>query len=158
MPYRKILAGVDGSDTAYESLRNAADLAATQGAELLVLCVYRPADQRTVEHWKEEAPTDMYWRITDAAVADEVLAKAKLIAAENGVEATTISEVGDPADTVVAVAQREGVDLIIVGNRGMTGAKRFVLGSVPNNISHHAPCDLLIIDTIHSAAAETPVS
>jgi nucleotide-binding universal stress UspA family protein len=153
MPYKKILSGVDGSETAFESLRSASDLASAQGAELLVLCVYRPADERTVEHWKEEAPTEMFWRITEAAVADEVLGKAKTVAAEQGVEATTISEVGDPADTVVAVAEREGVDLIIVGNRGMTGAKRFVLGSVPNNISHHAPCDLLIIDTIHSAAA-----
>jgi nucleotide-binding universal stress UspA family protein len=148
MPYKKILSGVDGSDTAFDSLRSAAELASAQGAELLALCVYRPADPRTVDHWKEEAPSEVYWRITEAAVADEVLAKAKQVAAEKGIEVITVSEVGDPADTVVAVAEREGVDLIVVGNRGMTGAKRFVLGSVPNNISHHAPCDLLIIDTV----------
>ncbi|MGH2812072.1 MAG: universal stress protein, partial [Actinomycetota bacterium] len=61
--------------------------------------------------------------------------------------AQTIKEVGDPSDIVVAVAQREAVDLIVVGNRGMGGGKRFILGSVPNNVSHHAPCDLLIVHT-----------
>jgi nucleotide-binding universal stress UspA family protein len=148
MPYKKILSGVDGSDTAFESLRQAAQLAQTQGAELVVLCVFRPADQGTVQHWKEGAPTEVYWRITEHAVADEVLDKAKAIAAEYDVVARTRSEIGDAADTMVVVAQNEGIDLIVVGNRGMSGARRFVLGSVPNNISHHAPCDLLIVDTI----------
>jgi nucleotide-binding universal stress UspA family protein len=148
MPYKKILSGVDGSETAFESLRQAAQLAHRQRAELVVLCVFRPADQRTIEHWKEGAPTEVYWRITEHAAADEVLEKAKTIAAEYGVEARTRSEIGDAADTMVVVAQNEGVDLIVVGNRGMSGARRFVLGSVPNNISHHAPCDLLIVDTI----------
>lgn len=147
MTYRKILSGVDGSETAFKSLSYAAGLAAKQGAELVALCVYRPPDTRTVEHWKEEAPSEFHWRITEAAMADEVLEKAKAVAAKEGIDATTRSEVGDPAETMVKVAEKEGVDLIVVGNRGMSGARRFVLGSVPNNISHHAPCDLLIVAT-----------
>jgi len=46
-----------------------------------------------------------------------------------------------------AAAEEREADLIIVGNKGMTGAKRFLLGSVPNKISHHAPCSVLIIRT-----------
>ena len=52
---------------------------------------------------------------------------------------------GDPADAILDVAEEQGADLIVVGNKGMTGAKRFLLGSVPNKVSHHAPCSVMII-------------
>ena len=52
-----------------------------------------------------------------------------------------------PADAILDVAEERDADLIIVGNKGMTGAKRFLLGSVPNKVSHHAPCSVLIIRT-----------
>jgi nucleotide-binding universal stress UspA family protein len=51
------------------------------------------------------------------------------------------------ADAIIGVAEDVGADLIVVGNRGMSGMTRFVLGSVPNKISHHAPCNLLIVNT-----------
>jgi nucleotide-binding universal stress UspA family protein len=54
---------------------------------------------------------------------------------------------GDAADALLDVAEQVGADLLVVGNRGMTGARRFVLGSVPNEVSHHSPCSLLIVDT-----------
>ena len=46
---------------------------------------------------------------------------------------------GDPADAILDVAEEQEADLVVVGNKGMTGAKRFLLGSVPNKVSHHAP-------------------
>jgi nucleotide-binding universal stress UspA family protein len=54
---------------------------------------------------------------------------------------------GDAADAILDVAEEQQCDLIVVGNKGMTGAKRFLLGSVPNKISHHAPCSVLIVRT-----------
>ena len=54
---------------------------------------------------------------------------------------------GEAADALIGVAEETGADLIVVGNRGMSGARRFVLGSVPNTVSHHCPCILLIVDT-----------
>ena len=54
---------------------------------------------------------------------------------------------GDAADAIVDVAEEQRCDLIVVGNKGMTGAKRFLLGSVPNKVSHHAPCSVLIVRT-----------
>ncbi len=53
----------------------------------------------------------------------------------------------DPAEAIISVAEQRGADLIVVGNKGMVGAGRFLLGSVPNKISHHAPCDVLIVRT-----------
>jgi nucleotide-binding universal stress UspA family protein len=54
---------------------------------------------------------------------------------------------GDPADAILDVAEENDADLVMVGNKGMTGARRFLLGSVPNKISHHAPCDVWIVKT-----------
>ena len=66
---------------------------------------------------------------------------------EAGIEVETFAREGDPADAILDVAEERGADLIVVGNKGMTGAKRFLLGSVPNKVSHHAPCSVLIIRT-----------
>ena len=64
-----------------------------------------------------------------------------------GAEVRTHARQGDPADALLDVAEELGADVIVVGNKGMTGAKRFLLGSVPNKVSHHAPCSVLIIRT-----------
>ncbi len=53
---------------------------------------------------------------------------------------------GEPADSLTAIAAQEGADLIVVGNKGMKGARR-VLGSVPNDVAHKASCSVLIVDT-----------
>ena len=72
---------------------------------------------------------------------------AAAIARERGVEVDLSPRQGDPADAILDVAEERDADLIVVGNKGMTGAKRFLLGSVPNKVSHHAPCSVLIIRT-----------
>ena len=54
---------------------------------------------------------------------------------------------GEPAEAILDAAEKTEADLIVVGNKGMTGARRFLLGSVPNNVSHHAPCSVLIVRT-----------
>jgi nucleotide-binding universal stress UspA family protein len=63
-----------------------------------------------------------------------------------GVESETHVWVGEPADALVQIAEDHGAQMIVVGNRGMTGARR-VLGSVPNRVSHNSPCDVLIVTT-----------
>src|ERR671925_442344 len=68
-------------------------------------------------------------------------------AQELGLEVASFARQGDPADAILDVAEEQRADLIVVGNKGMTGAKRFLLGSVPNKVSHHAPCSVLIIRT-----------
>jgi nucleotide-binding universal stress UspA family protein len=63
------------------------------------------------------------------------------------VQVETYARQGDPADAILDVAEENNADLIVVGNKGMTGAKRFLLGSVPNKVSHHAPSSVMIIRT-----------
>ena len=64
-----------------------------------------------------------------------------------GVATELYARQGDPADAILDVAEERGADLIVVGHKGMTGARRFMLGSVPHRVSHHAPCSVLIIRT-----------
>lgn len=147
MAYKKILIGTDGSPTATDALRNAARLAKAQGAELVILCVFDPPAPNELRRIVAEAPSEMAWRITGSAAAEDVVGRGARAASEAGIEATTIIEMGDPADMLIRVAEREHCDLILIGNKGMAGVKRFLLGSVPNKISHHAPCDVLIAKT-----------
>jgi nucleotide-binding universal stress UspA family protein len=148
MPYRRIVVGTDGSETAAVAVRHAATLAAAFGGELVVVTAFRPQIQpdRPLE---AEVPDDLRWAITDSAVAEEHARHAAGIAREAGLEKVRVrSERGDPADALVTVADDTGADLIVVGSRGMTSASRFLLGSVPNKVSHHAPCDVLIVHTV----------
>ena len=92
-------------------------------------------------------PPDLQWMINRRADVDATLHHAAGRAREGGVTARTYAREGDPADAILDVAEELSADLIVVGNKGMTGAKRFLLGSVPNKISHHAPCAVLIIRT-----------
>ena len=62
-------------------------------------------------------------------------------------EVGTHAREGDPADAILTIAEEVGASVIVVGNKGMTGARRFLLGSVPNKISHHAPCSVYIART-----------
>ena len=147
MSYKRILTGTDGSPPSLEGVRHAATIAKASGAELVIMSVYRPVDPVTVEQWKEQAPEEFAWRLGPASPAEGAVESGAAVAKELGIEARTRIEQGDPAETILKVAELEDADLIVVGNRGMTGPTRFLLSSVPNVISHHAPCDVLIIKT-----------
>ena len=95
-----------------------------------------------------EAPEELQWMLTDAAGAEERAATGRRLARELGVgEVKVRVSSGDAADMLVEAAEDTGADLIVVGSKGMTSATRFVLGNVPNKVSHHAPCSVLIIRT-----------
>ena len=82
-----------------------------------------------------------------AESSEKIAARAVEQARELGIQAEAHSAAGGAGDALVDAAKGLGADLIVVGNRGMSGPRRFVLGSVPNKVSHHAPCDVLIVDT-----------
>jgi nucleotide-binding universal stress UspA family protein len=95
-------------------------------------------------------PEDLKWRITDSAAADERAESAQKIAKERGVKAVRRrTSSGDPATAIIEVAEDTGGDLIVVGSKGMASPSRFVLGSVPNKVSHHTPCDVMIVHTVN---------
>jgi nucleotide-binding universal stress UspA family protein len=64
-----------------------------------------------------------------------------------GLEAVTHARGDDHAKALIAVAEEQDADLLVVGNRSVSRASRFLLGSVPNKVSHHAPCSVLIVRT-----------
>jgi len=145
--FKSIVVGTDGSDTATQAVRDAVDLAGSVGAKLEIVSAYEPVPAGRLNEERRQAPEDVQWAINPREDVDATLEAAAALAREKGVEAEVFARQGDPADAIIDVAEERGADLVIVGNRGMTGAKRFLLGSVPNKVSHHAPCSVLIIRT-----------
>ncbi len=147
--FRAIVVGTDGSDTAQTAVDEAVGLASSIGAALHIVSAYEPvaADRLRVE--RDQIPGDLQWIVNPREDVDEALRVAAAGAREGGVaEVAVHARQGDPADAILDVAEEQGADLVIVGNKGMTGAKRFLLGSVPNKVSHHAPCSVLIVRTV----------
>jgi len=149
--FSSIVVGTDGSQTAAEAVTQAVDLARTHEARLHVVCAYEPVGARRLVPGRgaeETPPPDVEWQVNPLAEADATLEAAALQARAAGVADVHVhARQGDAADSILDVAEERDAELIIVGNKGMTGAKRFLLGSVPNKISHHAPCSVLIIRT-----------
>jgi len=145
--FSRIVVGTDGSETAAEAVRQAVDLAKLSGAQLSIVSAYEPVSKRRVEVERDEAPADVQHEIGPREDVNLVLDGAAAAAKKEGIEVQTHPVEGNPADAILEVAEQTGADLIVVGNKGMTGARRFVLGSVPNNVSHHAPCSVIIVRT-----------
>jgi nucleotide-binding universal stress UspA family protein len=145
--FSRIVVGTDGSETAKRAVREAAELAKQTGASLYVVSAFDPVPQQRLREERLEAPSDIEHTVNPNEDVDATLAEAAQQVEDAGVEVRTFARQGEPADAILDVAEEENADLIVVGNKGMTGAKRFLLGSVPNKISHHAPCSVLIIRT-----------
>ena len=146
--YGSIVVGTDGSDTAKEAVRQAAELARALGARVLLVSAYEPVPESRLRQERTEVPTDVSWMVNPRedvqAVLDE---EAESIRAGGVSDVEAYAREGDPADAILDVAEEKQADLIVVGNKGMTGARRFLLGSVPNKVSHHAPCNVMIVRT-----------
>jgi len=148
--YQQIVVGTDGSVGANVALEHALELARLSGATLHIVTAHKLTTPYQLAAASEvgmaaaavgesnEAVHEDAQRICDHAVAR---------AEDAGVTAEAYCVPGDAADALLTVAKDTGCDLLVVGNRGMTGARRFVLGSVPNKISHNCPANLLIVDT-----------
>jgi nucleotide-binding universal stress UspA family protein len=145
--FSTIVVGTDGSDTATQAVREAVDLAKALGARLELVSAYAPVPEQRLRAERREAPEDIQWAINPREEVDVSLERAAEIGRDAGVAVNKHARQGDPADAILDVAEEQNADLVIVGNKGMTGAKRFLLGSVPNKVSHHAPCSVLIVRT-----------
>lgn len=143
--YRSILVGTDGSATAIEAVKRAAGLAAQNGAVLHIVCAYQDSSYITAMAPGVGGSTSIDSALRDAA--EEIVAKAGADCATDGLSVETHTFQGEASDVVIEAAETLGCDLIVVGNRGMRGGKRMILGSVPNRVAHHAVCDVLIIHT-----------
>jgi nucleotide-binding universal stress UspA family protein len=145
--YQSIVVGTDGSETAGQAVREAIELAKALGASINLVSAFEPVPAQRLREEARQVPEDMQWMISPREDVDATLRDAAGQVEAAGVSVSTYAREGDPADAILDVAEENGADLIVVGNKGMTGAKRFLLGSVPNKVSHYAPCSVLIIRT-----------
>jgi nucleotide-binding universal stress UspA family protein len=144
--FESILVGTDGSDAAGAAVLRAVQLAAALGARLQIVSAYEPVTERHLRIERVHVPSDVQVNMREEVLA--LLQSSRQEAEAAGVaQVQTFARVGDAADAILDVAEEQGSDLIVVGNKGMTGATRFLVGSVPNKVSHHAPCSVLIVRT-----------
>jgi len=146
--FSRIVVGTDGSETAAEAVRQATELAKLSGARLDIVSAFEPIPQQRVKAEAREAPGDVQYEISPREDVNLILDAATGEAKKAGIEEVQAhAREGEPADAILDVAEEINADLIVVGNKGMTGARRFLLGSVPNKVSHHAPCSVIIVRT-----------
>jgi nucleotide-binding universal stress UspA family protein len=145
--FGSIVVGTDGSTTAQEAVRQAIELAKAVNATIHLVSAYEPVSEGRLSHERQQVPEDAQWMVNAREDVDAALKESAEGLEEEGMNVQRYAREGDPADAILDVAEETNADLIVVGNKGMTGAKRFLLGSVPNKVSHHAPCSVLIIRT-----------
>ncbi len=141
------MVGTDGSNTASEAVRHAIELAKMSGGKLSIVAAFEPIPQPRLREEQAELPGDVSYAAGPHEDVNVILDTAVGRAKQEGVDAEPYPREGDPADAILDVAEETNADLIVVGNKGMTGAKRFLLGSVPNKVSHHAPTGVYIVRT-----------
>ncbi len=139
-----IAVGTDGSDTASKAVEFALDVAEKFGAKVVVASSYRPVGEERLRREQREAPGDIQWTINPTEDVDSALRGVEEQARGRGLEVASEAREGDPADVLCEIAEEHGADLLVVGNKGM---QRRVLGSVPNSVSHNAPCSVVIVKT-----------
>jgi nucleotide-binding universal stress UspA family protein len=142
--FKRIVVGTDGSDTASEAVRQAIELAQPLEANLEIVSAFEPVPQDRLREESSEIPGDVAHAVGPREDVNVVLESAAGRAREVGIEVNTHPREGDPADALLDVAEEIDADLLIVGNKGM---QRRVLGSVPNSVSHKAPCSVVIVKT-----------
>ena len=123
----RILVATDRSETAERAVAFAGVMAERYDAELVLLRVLL-SDEGVL-----------------AEAARELAEHAREIAGERARSSVVVAK--DPAEAIVEAAQRERVDVVVVGSVGMSGRKEFLLHNVPNRVSHNAPCTVVIVQT-----------
>jgi nucleotide-binding universal stress UspA family protein len=137
MTISTVAVGTDGSATAAEAIDMAVDIARGASARVVLLSVFRDSAAGGAV---EEAE----WGFNTASRVREILDRARDEIRAQGLECETLVDEGDPADVLVRLAEECKADVLVVGNKGM---QRRLLGSVPNTITHNAPCSVLVVKT-----------
>ncbi|HET9671951.1 MAG TPA: AarF/UbiB family protein, partial [Actinomycetota bacterium] len=142
-PVHRVMVGTDRSETASRAVEWAAAFADRFGAELHVVQVIVPEHPADTEHGAAEATRAR-------SAADELQTYTTQLAGGRGHAHVVVDD--DPAMAIVHSAEDQRVDVLVVGNAGMAGRKEFLLGNVPNRISHNARCTVVIVNTSNGVA------
>src|SRR5207244_3556802 len=119
----------------------------TNQATLHVVTAFETASLARKQRELEEAPVDMQWAFNARDQIDITASDAAELAKSEGIDVQSHVLNASPADALIDVAAERDADLIVVGNKGMTGVKRYVPGNIPNKVSHRAPCSVLVVQT-----------
>jgi nucleotide-binding universal stress UspA family protein len=140
-----IVVGTDGSETAQQAVAEAVRLAKALDAQIHVVSAFEPMHGAKISG----APTGAakVWAVHPDDAVEGILSQATAGVRMAGVEVTPHAVQRDPADALLQVADEVGASMIVVGSKGMHGARRLALGNVPNKVSHHARCNVLIVAT-----------
>jgi nucleotide-binding universal stress UspA family protein len=141
---KSIGVGTDGSDTAQKAVDFAMDMAQRYEARLVIASAYKPVGEDKLRKQQTDAPQEIQWSINPSEEVDATLRAVEEQADERGLEYVSEARNGDPADVLCDIAEAHDVDILVVGNQGM---QRRILGSVPNSVSHKAPCSVMIVKT-----------
>jgi nucleotide-binding universal stress UspA family protein len=145
--YGTILVGTDGSESSFRAVERAAKVASDTGATLLIASAYAQMSERDQRRAADALGEESY-KVMGSHPAEDILREAADLAKEAGAKnVDTTCKPGDPVDVLVKLVEENGVDLCVVGNRGLNSLAGRLLGSVPANISHRAACDVLIVHT-----------
>ena len=145
-PFSSIVVGTDGSDRAWGAVRKAVAQARSSGARLEVVSAYHPVPEQRLREQLKDVPEKYRWMVNPRQEVDRILREVLEEARDHGIEASGHARDTDPASAVLDVAEELGAELIVVGNKGMRGPRRY-LGSIPSKVAHHAVCSILIVDT-----------
>jgi predicted unusual protein kinase regulating ubiquinone biosynthesis (AarF/ABC1/UbiB family)/nucleotide-binding universal stress UspA family protein len=145
---RRVMVGTDRSETAGRAVGWAAAFADRFGAELHIVQIVIPAERADTEFGAADATRAR-------AAAEDLQSYALTVAGDRGVAHVVIDD--DPAMAIVQATEDHDIDVLVVGNAGMAGRKEFLLGNVPNRISHNARCTVIIVNTTGGQATVPPV-
>lgn len=141
-----IVVGTDGSETAKQAVAEAVRLAKALDAEVHVVSAFEPLRGARIAGAPEGAAK--VWAPRPDDPVEATLSQAAAAVRLAGVSVTTHAiQDHDPADALLEVANQVGATMIVVGSKGMHGARRLALGNVPNQVSHKARCNVLIVAT-----------
>jgi len=132
-----VAVGTDGSETASEAVKQAAEFARRFDAKLVLLSAFKDAPPPT-------GTDEAQWAYSPASQLREILSRTEAEINEEGIECTTLVDEGDPADVLVRLADDCGADVLVIGNKGI---HRRVLGSVPKSVTHNADCSVFVVKT-----------
>lgn len=158
MTYRTIVVGTDGSETATRAVREAGLVCGVDGARLVIATAFTPqhvdalsqlagTPSAAVASRQATVPAELQWTVTDRAQAEATAAAGRREARAAGAEDVTVtSDSGAPAAVLLETVELHDADLVVVGSVGLRGPRR-LLGSVAQAVLHHAPCDVLVVQT-----------
>jgi nucleotide-binding universal stress UspA family protein len=148
MTYASVVVGTDGSETATRAVAQAAELAASEGARLIIVTAYTPGEGPAHGVDADAVPADIRFALTDRVQAEELVEAGREQARAAGAPKVVVQALpGHPAEVLLEAAKDFSADLIVVGSRGLSSHAHFILGSVAASVAHHAPCDVLVAHT-----------